>query len=63
VLSLTDWEDEERVRTSLDIPEILWKKIKFKALELDLLLWQVVDEALELWLAQKNSEQKVEDFG
>jgi predicted HicB family RNase H-like nuclease len=45
--------EKEQVVTSLRVDPELWKKAKIKAIENDLSLGEVIDEALREWLQKR----------
>ena len=42
-------------RTSMDLPQELYRKVKHAGIEEDLTLREIVVQSLELWLTERNS--------
>ena len=51
-------DEKELIVTSLKVEPSLWKKAKMSALEHDITLGQLVDEAVKEWIEKKESEKK-----
>jgi hypothetical protein len=50
--------DKEQVVTSLKVDPSLWKKAKIEALEHDITLGQLVDEAVRDWIQKQDKNKK-----
>lgn len=48
-------KQEDRIKLTVEIPKTLWKRVKHRAVEEERDVWRIVTEALERYLARKES--------
>jgi predicted HicB family RNase H-like nuclease len=53
--------EKEQIVTSLKVDPNLWKRAKMKALEHDITLGQLVDEAVKDWIEKKECGKKKDE--
>jgi predicted HicB family RNase H-like nuclease len=51
-------EEKKQLVTSLRINPELWKEAKIQAIKHDITLTELLEEAINCWIKQKNKERK-----